>query len=102
RELEITQGCAADRFCPADPVTRGQMAVFLTRALYRTDDVLYETSPYFDDVPPGHLFFKHVQKFRDLGITSGCEARKFCVDDSTTRGQMAVFVARAFYAVEAF
>jgi hypothetical protein len=29
----ITNGCAADRFCPRDPVTREQMAAFLHRAL---------------------------------------------------------------------
>jgi hypothetical protein len=29
----ITQGCATNRFCPDDPVTRAQMATFLTRAL---------------------------------------------------------------------
>jgi hypothetical protein len=29
----ITAGCAPDRFCPSDPVTRGQMAAFLHRAL---------------------------------------------------------------------
>ena len=29
----ITTGCAPNRFCPSAPVTRGEMAVFLTRAL---------------------------------------------------------------------
>ncbi|MDP9481862.1 MAG: S-layer homology domain-containing protein, partial [Chloroflexota bacterium] len=28
----ITGGCAPRRFCPSDPVTRGQMAAFLYRA----------------------------------------------------------------------
>ena len=28
----LTSGCAVNRFCPADPVTRGQMAAFLHRA----------------------------------------------------------------------
>jgi hypothetical protein len=30
---EITRGCATDRYCPSDPVTRQQMAAFLRRAL---------------------------------------------------------------------
>ena len=37
---EITLGCnppARDRFCPDDPVTRGQMAAFLTRAMGYSD-----------------------------------------------------------------
>jgi hypothetical protein len=29
----VTRGCAPDRFCPDQPVTRGQMAAFLVRAL---------------------------------------------------------------------
>ncbi len=29
----ITSGCAPDRYCPAQDVTRGQMAAFLRRAL---------------------------------------------------------------------
>ncbi|HSJ35875.1 MAG TPA: S-layer homology domain-containing protein [Acidimicrobiia bacterium] len=29
----ITRGCTDDRYCPDDPVTRGQMAAFLYRAL---------------------------------------------------------------------
>ena len=37
----ITRGCNPpdnDRFCPNDPVTRGQMAAFLHRALTLPDD----------------------------------------------------------------
>ena len=30
---EITAGCGSGNYCPDDPVTRGQMAVFLTKAL---------------------------------------------------------------------
>lgn len=29
----ITSGCDADSFCPGDPLTRGQMAAFLAKAL---------------------------------------------------------------------
>jgi S-layer family protein len=29
----ITAGCGANKYCPTDPVNRGQMAVFLSRAL---------------------------------------------------------------------
>ena len=33
RKAGITAGCTATKFCPNDPVTRGQMAAFLHRAL---------------------------------------------------------------------
>ena len=29
----ITGGCGGGKFCPSDPITRGQMAAFLARAL---------------------------------------------------------------------
>jgi hypothetical protein len=32
RELGITIGCTATQYCPDVPITREQMAVFLTRA----------------------------------------------------------------------
>jgi hypothetical protein len=32
-EASIASGCAEGRYCPANPVTRGQMAAFLRRAL---------------------------------------------------------------------
>ena len=38
-EAGVTQGCTDTTFCPNDPVTRGQMAAFLHRAL--GDGVIY-------------------------------------------------------------
>jgi hypothetical protein len=32
-DARITGGCGNGRFCPADPVTRGELAVFLATAL---------------------------------------------------------------------
>jgi hypothetical protein len=32
----VTSGCSLDRFCPSRPVTRGEMAAFLVRALALT------------------------------------------------------------------
>ncbi|HSJ34605.1 MAG TPA: S-layer homology domain-containing protein [Acidimicrobiia bacterium] len=49
---EVTKGCNPplnDRFCPTDPVTRGQMAAFLHRALGDTLDV--STAPVPDSPP---------------------------------------------------
>jgi hypothetical protein len=96
RQLGITQGCNLIHFCPEDPVTRGQMAAFIIRAKFGTD-LRHSTIPYFSDVPPNHIFFAHVQKLRQFGITTGCSATQFCVDSFTTRGQMAVFLTRAFF-----
>lgn len=91
----ITRGCNPprnDRFCPDDPVTRGQMAAFLTRALG-----LPGGQARFSDTP-GHVFASDLAALADAGITRGCNPPRndrFCPDDPVTRGQMAAFLARA-------
>jgi hypothetical protein len=97
KDLGITSGCSAKPalYCPDAPVTRGQMAVFVVRALMG-DDFEHGTNPYFDDATPADSWFSYIQKLRDLGITSGCSTTSYCADQPTTRGQMAVFLARAF------
>jgi hypothetical protein len=53
----------------------------------------------FSDVATSHPYFRHIEALFDSGITSGCqEAGKrlaFCPDRSITRGEMAVFLAKA-------
>jgi hypothetical protein len=94
RNRGMTSGCAADRYCPEDPVTRGQMAVFIVRAL-AGDNFAFPQSQRFTDVAPSHPYFKYIQVMAQLAITSGCATNRFCPDDPVTRGQMAVFIARA-------
>jgi hypothetical protein len=94
RKYGITSGCSATSYCPDSGVTRGQMAVFLVRAMFG-EDFLYPLTPFFEDVPPSHQYFRHIQKMRVLGITSGCTPSRYCPDDPVTRGQMAVFVVRS-------
>lgn len=49
----------------------------------------------FGDVPTGHPFFQHVEALVASGITSGCGGGDYCPNASLTRGQMAVFLAKA-------
>ena len=74
-------------------VTRGQMAAFIIRARYG-ENFSYTTTPYFNDVPNTHPFFKYVQKLKDTGITR--VSGTYGVDEVVTREQMAAFIARAF------
>ena len=96
RELEITRGCSATEYCPDASVTRGQMGVFLIRGALG-DQFPYSSTPYFSDVPAAHPFFPYIQKMRELGITGGCSATQYCLDNPTTRAQMATFIVRAFF-----
>jgi hypothetical protein len=88
----ISAGCSADKFCPNDPVTRGQMAVFIEAAMGKTPS---PCTGRFADVPTGHLFCGFVERLSDDGITGGCRANDFCPDDLVTRAQMAVFLVAA-------
>lgn len=49
----------------------------------------------FGDVPTGHPFFQHIEALAASGITGGCGGGDFCPNGSLTRGQMAVFLAKA-------
>ena len=49
----------------------------------------------FADVPIDHQFFQYVEALAKSGITGGCGPGIYCPDAPLTRGQMAVFLAKA-------
>ena len=50
----------------------------------------------FNDVPPDHPFFEFIEALAASGITAGCgDGTNFCPGNPLTRGQMAVFLAKA-------
>jgi Divergent InlB B-repeat domain/S-layer homology domain/Putative binding domain, N-terminal len=91
----ITSGCSPTEFCPDASTTRGQMAVFIMRAVMGGDSFSFSQAPAFTDVAVSHPYFKYIQKMRELGITSGCSVTEYCPDAPVTRGQMAVFLIHA-------
>ena len=99
-ENGITGGCVNQNYCPDNPVTRAQMAVFIIMTLVAasdlTPDFSYPTTPYFTDVPSTHWAFKFIQKAKYENITGGCAVSppKYCPDDLVSRAQMAVFLTR--------
>ena len=86
----ITKGCSDERFCPEDPVTRGQMAAFLNRALHLAPSA----TDYFSD-DNASIFEADINALAAAGITKGCTATTFCPTADVTRGQMAAFLVRA-------
>ena len=96
--LGITGGCDATRYCPDDPVTRGQMAVFLLKTLLGFDYVPPPAQYIFEDVPQGYFAIDWIEDLYDREITGGCLADplRYCPDDPNTRGQMAVFLVKTF------
>ena len=93
----VTLGCnppVNDRYCPNQPVTRGQMAAFLVRALGYTDSG--DGDLFTDD--DGSIFEADIDKLATAGVTAGCNPPtndRYCPNNPVTRGQMAAFLVRA-------
>jgi subtilisin-like proprotein convertase family protein len=96
----ITSGCGTNplRYCPDHGVTRGAMAIFLLRSKHGAGYQPPDPTGIFADVPLGHPFARWIEQLAGEGITSGCATNpaRYCPDDAVTRGQMAVFLVRAF------
>jgi hypothetical protein len=90
-ELGIAQGCTSRRYCPGDPVSRGQMASFLQRALNLPE----ADADHFDD-DEGSVHEPAINAIATAGIARGCAERKYCSSDDVSRAQMATFIAAAF------
>lgn len=92
----ITKGCDPPsnlRFCPGDPVTRGELAAFLVRAL---DPTATGSTNFTDD--DGSVFEADIEKLAAAGITRGCNPPvndQYCPNANVTREQMAAFLVRA-------
>lgn len=95
-EAGITRGCnppVNDRYCPTNPVTRGQMAAFLVRAM----DLPAGTPGVFAD-DDDSVFEADIEALAEAGVTRGCNPPindRYCPTNPVTRGQMAAFLVRA-------
>src|SRR5690606_10206847 len=94
----ITRGCNPprnDRFCPDDPVTRGQAAAFLNRTLG-----LPAGTAEYADVDDSHVFWADIAAIGTAGLSRGCGTSDagtplYCPEAPLTRGQMAAYLHRA-------
>jgi S-layer homology domain len=93
----ITSGCGGSLYCPTSPVTREQMAVFLLKtklgAAYTPPAC---TTATFADVPCSSPFAAWIYDLVARGIAAGCGGGNYCPTSIVTRGQMAVFLVKAF------
>jgi hypothetical protein len=90
----ITTGCGGGNYCPAQSVTRGQMAALIIRAKEGEPSTTCSTVP-FTDVAISNGFCKYVKRMLDLNITTGCGSGNYCPSQNVTRDQMAAFIIRA-------
>ncbi|MTV23867.1 hypothetical protein FTX61_00295 [Nitriliruptoraceae bacterium ZYF776] len=86
----VTTGCAPGRFCPNDPVTRGQMATFLARAFE-----LPRVPSSFRDVRDGDPHGPAIGGLAAAGIAGGYGDGTYRPAAPVSRAEMAAFLARA-------
>ena len=91
----ITTGCSQNplQYCPNQPVTRAQMASFLTRAF----KLPAADAAGFTDVDPNNTHAAAINALAAAGITTGCNQNplQYCPNQPVTRAQMASFLTRA-------
>ena len=95
---QITGGCGGGNYCPGNPVTRAQMAVFLLKAIHGEGYAPPPCAGIFGDVPcPGGFAADWIEELYAESVTGGCQASPllYCPGNPVTRAQMAVFLLKA-------
>jgi hypothetical protein len=91
----ITTGCATGTYCPGNPVSRSEMAVFLVRGLHGSS---YTPPPatgrVFSDVPASQWAAAYIEQIYRDGLTNGCGTGVYCPYNQVSRSEMAVFLER--------
>ena len=94
--LDRTQ-CEPGLFCPGEPITRSELAVWIVRVLDGEDPQPRGVSA-FEDVETHRWWAAHVERLLELGVTSGCDGDRsmFCPHQPVSRAQIAAMLVRAF------
>ena len=93
----VSSGCWSNPplFCPANGISRAEMAVFLLRSLNGPTYVPPAcTTPVFTDVPCSSPYARWINELVARAVTAGCGPNTYCPDSLVTREQMAVFLLR--------
>jgi hypothetical protein len=86
----LTAGCAMDRFCPDDPMSRAAAAIMITRAF----ELPAVGTPVFDDVDDPTTALAS-SALASAMVAGGCGEGSFCPHAELTRSQAAAMLAAA-------
>jgi cell wall-associated NlpC family hydrolase len=102
--IDIVRGCATDRYCPEDTLSRAHVAALMDRslglsagadaALSGTDGDTAADASFADTTDSTHR--AAIEAVAEAGLMVGCEDGAFCPHAPITRGQLATVFQRAF------
>jgi hypothetical protein len=96
-DRNVVAGCGGGNYCPSNPVSREQMAVFVLRTLDPTLNPPACAPPNtYGDVPETSPFCRWIEELTARGVVTGCGGGNYCPGDSVTREQMGVFLTQTF------
>ena len=87
----IIQGYPNGTFRPNETVTRGQMAIFLSRAF----ELTVEADAPFSDISPNMASYLHIKRIVAENLAQGYPDNTFRPNEKVTRAQYSAFLARA-------
>jgi hypothetical protein len=94
-DADVVRGYPDGLYRPTKVVTRDQMAVYISRALAGGDIPDGPATPTFPDVPTDYWAYKNIEYAAANNVVQGYGDGSYQPTWAVTRGQMAVFVARA-------
>jgi len=99
-EAGLISGYPDGTYQPTLPVTRDQMAVFVSRAIADGDAQVPPgpANPSFTDVPTTHWAYRYIEYAKAQRVVQGDPRGLYEPDLPVDRAQMAVFMARALVA----
>jgi hypothetical protein len=92
----VVGGCAPGLYCPAQGVTREQLAVFLLRTQNPAFTPPPCGAPVFNDVPASSTFCPWIEELARRGVVGGCAPGLYCPTRVVNRAEMSVFLSVTF------
>jgi hypothetical protein len=99
-EAGVVAGYEDGTYKPELPVTRDQMAVYISRALAGGDDNVpdFTDTPTFPDVPEDNWALDYIEYAVEQAVVTGYDDGYYHPEYEVSRDQMAVYVARTLVA----
>jgi len=95
----VVVGCGNGNYCPHNPVTRAQMAIYQLRTLEGAGylpPACVAGFERFADVPASDSFCPWIEELARRGVVVGCGGGNYCPGSPVTKAQMTVFNTKTF------